>query len=114
MNESRNHIVKFRVDDVELNYLKEKMQLAKCKSMSDFLRRISLGGRIYVIDTSEITDIKKLTKKISDNINQIAMRINFQKTIYREDIEEIQYKIGELYKQQNRIETLLDKLKSAN
>lgn len=110
MSESRDHIVKFRVDDAELKFLQTKMQLSKCKSMSDFLRRISLGGRIVNVDTSEITDIKKLTKKISDNINQIAMRINFQKSVYKEDIEEIQYKINELYKQQNSIETLLKRL----
>lgn len=110
MNENRNHIVKFRVDDEEFVCIKEKMKLAKCRNISDFLRRISLGGRIYVVDTSDISEIRKLTRKISDNINQIAMRINYQKTIYKEDIDEIQFKISELYKQQNNIETLLKRL----
>ncbi len=110
MSESRNHIVKFRVDDIELNYLQEKMLLAKCKSMSDFLRRISLGGRIYNVDMKEFVEIKKLMVNIANNINQIAMRVNFQKTIYGEDIGEIKRKVEEIWQQLNYIQLMLHKL----
>ncbi len=110
MSESRNHIVKFRVDDIELNYLQEKMLLAKCKSMSDFLRRISLGGKIYNVDMKEFVEIKKLMVNIANNINQIAMRVNFQKTIYGEDIGEIKSKVEEIWQQLNYIQLMLHKL----
>ncbi len=110
MSESRNHIVKFRVDDIELNYLQEKMLLAKCKSMSDFLRRISLGGKIYNVDMKEFVEIKKLMVNIANNINQIAMRVNFQKTIYGEDIGEIKRKVEEIWQQLNYIQLMLHKL----
>lgn len=110
MNENRNHIVKFRVDDVEFNCLKEKMRLAKCRNMSDFLRRISLGGRIYNVDMKEFVEIKKLMVNIANNINQIAMRVNFQKTIYSEDIEEIKRKVEEIWRQLSYIQLMLHKL----
>lgn len=110
VNESRNHIVKFRVDDFEFNCLNEKMRLSKCKNMSDYLRRISLGGRIVNVDTSEFIEMKKLIRNISDNINQITKLANTQKSIYKDDIDEIQRKVNEIWQQQAYILSLLRKL----
>lgn len=110
MDNSRNNIVKFRVDDVELEVLITKIKLAKCKSMSDYLRRISLGGRIVNVDTSEFTEMKKVMKNAADNINQIAKLANSQKSIYIDDIEEIQRKVDEIWQQQAYILSLLRKL----
>nr|WP_326173219.1 plasmid mobilization relaxosome protein MobC [uncultured Ruminococcus sp.] len=110
MDNSRNNIVKFRVDDVELEVLITKIKLAKCKSMSDYLRRISLGGRIVNVDTSEFTEMKKVMKNAEDNINQIAKLANSQKSIYIDDIEEIQRKVDEIWQQQAYILSLLRKL----
>jgi pyridoxal biosynthesis lyase PdxS len=102
--------MKFRVDDEEFEVLKKKKELAKSRSMSDFLRRISLGGRIVNVDTSEFVEMKKLIRNISDNINQIAKLVNSQNSVYKEDIEEIQGKVNEIWQQQAYILSLLHKL----
>lgn len=110
MENSRNNIVKFRVDDMEFEVLKTKMKLAKCKSMSDYLRRISLGGQIVNVDTSEFTKMKMLMRNAADNINQIAKLANSQKSIYIDDIEEIRRKVDEIWQQQAYILSLLRRL----
>ena len=76
MSEVRKHILKFRVDDEELSFLKKKSRVSNCKNMSDFLRRISLGGGIYNVDMSDFAEMKNLIRSISNNINQIATVAN--------------------------------------
>ena len=110
MNDSRNNIVKFRVSDEEFAILQNKTELANCKNMSDFLRRISLGGNIYNVDTTEFSEMRKLIKSISDNINQIAKAVNVTKSVYNDDIEEIKGKVNEIWQQQAYILSLLHRL----
>lgn len=106
----KKHIIKFRVDDEEYSLLQQKFKLSECSSMSSFLRKISLGGAIYIIDMSEFTQMRKLIQSISNNINQIALRVNSQGSIYKEDIEEIQSKVNEIWQQQVSMQSLLRKL----
>lgn len=114
MSNTRNHILKFRVDDTEYEILKQKNQLSKCKNMSDFLRRISLGGQILNVDMSELEQMKKLIKNIADNINQISHLANMQKSIYKDDLDEIKEKISQIWQQQAYIRSLLHKLERSH
>lgn len=96
MGNDRKHILKFRVSDDELKVINHKVELANSKNISDYLRRLALSGRIINIDTSDLKESRKLISSISQNINQIAMRVNYQGTIYKDDIEEMNYKIEQI------------------
>lgn len=110
MNDNKNNRLVFRVSDEELAFLKKKMQLTNCKNMSDFLRKISLQGAVYNVDLSEFSATTSCISSISRSINQIAKRVNYQKTIYKEDIDEIKRKVDEVWQQQKYILSLLRKL----
>jgi di/tripeptidase len=111
MDDTRNHIVKFRVDDEEFEFLKKKAELSNCKNMSSFLRKISLMGAIYNVDLSEFQEITVLLNSISRNINQIAILANKQKSIYKEDIEEMQARLDDMQKQFDKAFDTFSKMK---
>ena len=110
MSETRKHILKFRVDDKELCFLKKKAEMSNCRNMSDFLRRISLGGAIYNVDMSDFAEMKNLIRNISNNINQIATAANRTHHLYSEEIEEIQKEVDEIWRQQAYILSQLHRL----
>lgn len=114
MGNEREHILKFRVNDEELAVIMRKVKLAKCRSTSDFLRQNALSGRIIMIDTSALKETKKLVSSISQNINQIALRINYQSTIYKDDIDEMQNKIEQIIYSISEIEKALNILKDGD
>ena len=84
MNENRKHKITFRLNDEELDFVKEKMELSNCRSVSAFIRKMILSGAIYNVDTTELTEMRRLIGSISNNINQIAVRANFQNRITAE------------------------------
>ena len=106
MGITRKNIVKFRVNDEEFEFLKKKQMQSNCKTLSAFLRKISLMGAVYIVDMSEITEIRKYIKNISDNVNQIARAVNSQRSIYQEEIEEIQAELSGI---QSRFREVFDK-----
>lgn len=114
MGNDRKHILKFRVSDDELRTIIHKVELAKCKNTSDFLRRTALSGRIINIDTSDLKESRRLISSISQNINQIALRVNYQGTLYKDDIDEMQYKIEQIICAILDIEKTLTKLKNGD
>lgn len=54
-----------------------------------FIKRISLRGKINVIDLKKITDVMSALRIIGNNINQIARRANETGNIYENDILEL-------------------------
>lgn len=110
MEKKRINIIKCRVNDKELAVIERKVQLAKCRNMSDFLRRMALSGRIIYVEGEALKDIRKLISSISQNINQIALRVNYQNSIYKDDIEEMQEKISTILSTISDIEKTLSGL----
>jgi di/tripeptidase len=111
MENNRSHRLIFRVDDEEFEFLKKKAELSNCKNMSSFLRKISLMGAIYNVDLSEFQEITVLLNSISRNINQIAILANKQKSIYKEDIEEMQARLDDMQKQFDKAFDTFSKMK---
>lgn len=110
MGSKKTYRLSFRVNEQEYLFIKEKIRLSKCRNASVFLRKIVLGGGIVNVDTTEFTEMRKLISTVANNINQIAMRVNYQKTIYKEDITEIQRRVDLIWQQQAYILSLLHKL----
>ena len=96
-NPKKNIILKFRVTESENSYLREKMEHSGIKNMSEFLRKSICNSVIVHVDTSEIHEVRRLVSTVAKNINQIALRVNFQGTIYQDDMEEIKQRIEQIY-----------------
>lgn len=94
---SRNCLLKFYVSEEEKAFIFEKMNAAKIKNLSAYLRKAAIDGKIEIHDYSELKNLNQNIHKIGVNINQIAKRINETKTVYKSDMEDIQRKVNEIW-----------------
>ena len=89
--------LEFYVDGEEKKFIIEKMKAAGIKNLSAYLRKISIEGKIEIVDYSEIRKFVSEINKIGVNINQIVKRVIETKSVFREDIKDIQNKLEEIW-----------------
>ncbi len=99
----RKQYIQIRVSEEEREIIKKLTAKAGEKSMSAYLRKIALKGIIVKYDNKGIDSIDKSLKSISNNINQITMRINSTDRIYDEDIQYIRKALDEVWDTQKSI-----------
>ena len=85
----------------------EKRKLAKCRNMSHFIRKCVLEKEIYQVDLEPFRDLQGLLRGATNNINQIAKRVNSTGVIYKEDIDDIKNEIEHFSKELWQIHSLL-------
>ena len=101
MNESeRKHSLHLYLNDAENELLEEKFKQSKIKSKSEFIRRLIIDGYIIEVNFSELNRYNFLLSNISNNINQIAHRINETRSIYKSDIDSVKEEMDKLWQQQ--------------
>ena len=96
--------MKDRINDIhtyfttdELIRIKQRMQEAGVKNRSAFVRTMVLDGYIVKLDMDEITEMVSLLRRCSNNLNQIAKRINAAGIVYGADIADMQEKQDEIW-----------------
>ena len=100
-NRTRNIQLKICLTPEEKDMFEKKMKLAKCKTMSHFIRKFVLEGDIFVID------LQGLLYNTTNNSNKIAKRVNTTALIYKDDIQIMKEKIDSLSKEIWQIHSLL-------
>ena len=108
----RDKIIKFKVNDEEYEQIMKKFRLSGVNSRSRFIRQMILEGMVISFSDEKINKMNQLIENIANNINQITVRVNSAGNIYADDIAEINHQMGEIWKQQIDILSLLRKLKS--
>ena len=99
-NRERKHSLQIYLSDRENKILESKFKQSGKQSKSQFLRQLILEGFVYDIDFSEIQRYNFLLSNISNNINQVAHRINETRSIYHSDIEQIKKEMEKLWQLQ--------------
>lgn len=94
---TRNCMLTFYVSEEEKAFILRKMEAAKIKNLSAYLRKAAIDGKIEIHDYSELKNLNYNIHKIGVNINQIAKRINETHTIYQSDMKDIQGKVNEIW-----------------
>jgi hypothetical protein len=87
----------FRVDETELNLIHEKMATAGVRNKQTFYRKMILEGYIVRIDFSDVREMIRLLRNATNNLNQIAKRINTGNSIHKSDIADIQQNYEKLW-----------------
>jgi len=106
-NRTRNIQLKICLNEEEKQIFEKKMKLTKCKTMSHFIRKSVLEGDIFVVDLQPFVDLQGLLYNATNNINQIAKRVNTTALIYKDDIQIMKEKIDSLSKEIWQIHSLL-------
>ncbi len=88
-NRTRQNELKVMLNNDELYILERKLKQSGMDSKSAFIRHSILYGYVYDIDYSCLHEMNTLLANTSNNLNQIARRVNTTGNIYKDDLDEI-------------------------
>ena len=83
----RNIVIRFRVTPEEREMIESKMAQFGTSNMAAYLRKISIDGYVVRLDLPELREMVSLLRRSSNNLNQIAKRVNETSRIYNADID---------------------------
>lgn len=93
----RNQELRALFTPEETERLKQRMAEAGVRNRSAFIRKMVLDGYIIKLDTSDIREMITLLRHCSNNLNQIAKRLNATNSVYGADIADMQIKQDEIW-----------------
>lgn len=96
-----------KVSPEEKELIAKKMALLGTKNQRAYLRKMALDGYVIHLDMSDVRELIRLLRNVSNNVNQIARRANETRNLYAEDVEDIRQGYLDVWKQ---IEKLMEKL----
>ena len=99
----RNIRISVRLTEEEHRLLKEKMARIGVTNQEAFLRKMALDGLVIRLDLPELKHMISLLRYTSNNINQIAKRLNERGRAYDTDLTEILEKQKQLWGLANKI-----------
>ena len=88
-NRNRNIQLNFRVSKDEKEWIEKKMEAAGVINREAYLRKMTIDGCILRLELPELKEIISLMRRMSNNINQIAKRMNGTRRAYETDLQEI-------------------------
>ena len=102
-NRKRNIRIRFRVTPEERALIEEKMTQVGTSNMEAYLRKMAIDGYILKLDLPELKEMISLLRRCSNNLNQIAKRVNQNSRLYGEDMGDILQNQEQLWKAANEI-----------
>ena len=81
----------------EYDRLHQRMDEAGVKNRSAFIRKMALDGYIVKLDMDDIREMIRLLRNATNNLNQVAKRVNAGGGIYGADIVDMQIKQDEIW-----------------
>ena len=109
-NRNRSRQVKFWVNEDEYELLQKKMEAAGGVNQGAYIRKMMLDGYIVKLDIPELKEIIRLLSITSNNVNQMARRLNADRSIYQKDIREVEAQLEQNYKMLRKLITKLSKI----
>ena len=106
-NRVRKVQLNFRVTEREKELIEGRMQELGTTNREAYLRKIAIDGMIVKLEVPELKEILSLMRYSSNNINQIAHRLNESGRIYEVDVVQVQAQHEQLW---NMLNSLLEKL----
>lgn len=95
--------ISVRLTEEEHRLLKEKMARIGVTNQEAFLRKMALDGLVIRLDLPELKQMISLLRYTSNNINQIAKRLNESGRAYDTDLAVILEKQKQLWELANKI-----------
>ena len=106
----RNKQLKIWISREEQDMIRQKMAEFGTDNMGAFVRKMVIDGYILKLDLPELREVSRHIGYLDNNINQMARKVNAGKTVYKEDVDEIQAQFNTVCKLQRKIIRQLSKL----
>ena len=100
----------FRVSPEELALIEQKMAQLGTKNREAYLRKMALDGYVVRLELPELKELVSLMRYSSNNLNQLARRVNETGRIYDADLEDITRRQEALWDGVHQVLTQLAKL----
>ncbi|MCL1885378.1 MAG: plasmid mobilization relaxosome protein MobC [Dehalococcoidia bacterium] len=96
----RNINIGFRVNQQEQDLIRSRMSQCGFRNMRAYLLKMALNGYVINVDLTDVRECSRLLRIISNNLNQIAKRVNEGGSA---NLADIQFKLDEVREQQGHI-----------
>lgn len=109
--EKRKKRIWFRVTTEEYAAIQKKQKEANIISREAFLRKLVMEGKILKLEIPELREISVLLGRCSNNLNQIARRVNSTGRMYAGELSETKH---ELKQTENMMRKIYEQLSEIN
>ena len=109
--EPHNRNMQIRLTEAEYEAIERKFQNSGLRSRSEFIRAMIFEGYVVHFNKDEFSKIYRLIGSISNNINQIAVRVNSTNKVYAEDFANIREGQDKIWQLLNSLQSKLLRLK---
>ena len=99
----RNVNLAFRVSEDERKLIERRMKQAGMKNMRAYIVKQAVDGRIIHVELDSVHEMVRLLSNATNNLNQIARRVNETGNIYAVDIDDLRGRYDELWGQTKEI-----------
>ena len=92
---NRNTIMKFRATEEEAAEIRRKAAAAGM-NVSKFLRTSAVKSQVVLYNTNDLYGLRSDLRRIGNNINQIAMVANSNRSVSLSDVRELRKQLNEM------------------
>jgi hypothetical protein len=110
-NRKRSVQFHFMVTEHEMELIQEKMALFGTQNMGAYLRKMAIDGYVVRLDLTDIQALVSLLRNATNNLNQIARRVNETGSIFEADIEDLHQNYDRLWEMAGKILTELSDIR---
>ncbi len=93
----------FKTTEAEDAVIRQKMKAFGITNQSSYLRTMALKGYLLKLNLPEIRELIRLMKNLTNNVNQIARRLNERGSIYLTEIDDIRDRLDRLWETTNQL-----------
>ena len=79
-----------RISEEDKQKIQENMNRVGVRNMSAYMLKMSMQGYMIQVDMTDVKEMLRLLHINSNNLNQIAKRINETGSILKKDVEKLQ------------------------
>ena len=97
---NRTKVMKFRATEEEASEIRRKAAAAGM-TVSRFLRTSAVNSQVVLYNTANVFGLRSELRRIGNNINQIAMVVNSNRSVYQSDVRELKKQFSELSEKLN-------------
>lgn len=99
----------FKTTESEATIIRKKMEALGITNESAYMRALALNGYILKLDLPQIREMIRLLSNMTNNLNQIARRLNAQGQMYDTEMEEMLQKQDELWQMMRKLLSILER-----
>lgn len=105
----RNREYRFRANKEESELIEERFKATEFQDISKYLRHMAtVGGVLLEVDHKLMKDVRNSVQTASNNINQIARRLNVTGRAYGDDVEQLKADSAAMREELQKITRMLE------